>query len=238
MATTSSAALRYPLGTQAPNINADLQNLANDVDQKVITRVADNTSRNAQNKYDGMLTFVTGTRRLFRYDSTNARWDYISGPVYTWTPQLLSAAGTGAAVTASPLTIQATYTIVEGFFNFDARFQFNGSVNGQAGALRMTVPAGVVARSGQPQSYNVQSTLFSSDINNWVGSGLMFPGGSQVVILLPISIGVCALSEFRNATGAGATGTGVPLVTGSYPLGSGSFLTVRGSIELSAWPTL
>jgi hypothetical protein len=70
-----------------------LLNLTTALDQKVIVRVADNTSRNALTKYDGMPVMVTSTRRLFRYDATNARWDYLSGPWYTWTPTLIDNAG-------------------------------------------------------------------------------------------------------------------------------------------------
>jgi hypothetical protein len=119
--TSPSAALPYLVGSDAPALATYFLNLTTALDQKVIVRVADNTSRNALTKYDGMPVLVTSTRRLFRYDSTNARWDYLSGPWYTWTPTLATAGG--AAVTSGGLT-RGTYVISEGRLRFSAHFTF------------------------------------------------------------------------------------------------------------------
>lgn len=54
MATTPTAALRYPTSTFVPNIPQDVQNLATDLDQKVVVPVATQAARDALTKYVGL----------------------------------------------------------------------------------------------------------------------------------------------------------------------------------------
>jgi hypothetical protein len=234
--TSPSAALPYLVGSDAPALATYFLNLTTALDQKVIVRVADNTSRNALTKFDGMPVLVTSTRRLFRYDSTNARWDYLSGPWYTWTPTLATAGG--AAVTSGGLT-RGTYVISEGRLRFSAHFTFQDPINGQSGALFLTLPTGVVAVSSEPRAGSVSAHLLTQALPAyWSGVGFVDPSASRVTLLFPLGTAQASMGFFQNASSPGVTGSGVPVVSGSYPLTAGSRLSVWGEIELSSWPAL
>jgi hypothetical protein len=82
--TTSSSGLRFPASSAAPNVPVDIQNLATDLDTRVFVPVANTTARNALTKYDGMRVYEQSSKRTFRWDATNSRWE--QGPAVRWCP--------------------------------------------------------------------------------------------------------------------------------------------------------
>jgi hypothetical protein len=76
---TTYADLRYPASTNVPNIPQDIQNLASDLDQKVVVRVASPTARNALSAYAGMVVYEISTGRFWRRNTGNTAWDYAGG---------------------------------------------------------------------------------------------------------------------------------------------------------------
>jgi hypothetical protein len=129
--TTSSSGLRYPASSAAPNVPADIQNLATDLDTKVIVQVANTTARNALTKFDGQRVYEQSTKRTFRWDGTNTRWEHESGPAYTWTPTLQDLSGNPVTGT---ITSRGTYRIEGAFLQFKVDMVFSGSIDGRAGA--------------------------------------------------------------------------------------------------------
>lgn len=75
MPTTSSSALRYPSPTAAPNVPQDVQNLASDLDRKVIPSFANITARNTgiPSPVQGQTCSVGGV--LHVYDGAAWRWE-------------------------------------------------------------------------------------------------------------------------------------------------------------------
>jgi len=72
--TTSSSGLRYPASSDTPNIPQDMQNLASDLDKKVLPSFASITARNTgiPSPTQGQCCTVNGM--LHRYDGTAWRW--------------------------------------------------------------------------------------------------------------------------------------------------------------------
>lgn len=236
MPTTSSSGLRYPASSAAPNVPVDIQNLATDLDTKVIVQVASTTARNALTKYDGLRAYEQSTKRTFRWDATNSRWEQESGPAYTWTPTLQDLSGNPVTGT---ITSRGTYKIEGAFLQFKADMVFAGTIDGRSGALRLVLPSGSVSRSVEPEQHTVDIYLFTAAIaKGWVGKGAPVMGTNVVALEFPNSSTDCSMSLFRNATGAGVTGSGVPLVSGSYPLTVNSRFAATGRIELDSWTAL
>lgn len=236
MPTTTYSGLRYPASTSAVNVPLDIQNLATDLDQKVTVRVATNTDRNALTKTDQMLVQVTSTRRTFRWDATNSRWDYVAGPWYTWSPSLVAVGG--AAVTGATST-RGEYVIAEGVLRFRADFAFGAAIDGKTGSLSLQLPTSVVSATAAPAQASVIAHLYTAASNrHWVGQANVSASTNLAVLVFPFSTSDASMGVFVNATSAGATGTGTPLVPGSYPLTNGSALNVWGEISLSSWPAL
>jgi hypothetical protein len=232
--TSPSAALPYLVGSDAPALATYFASLTTALDQKVIVRVADNTSRNALTKYDGMPVMVTSTRRLFRYDATNARWDYLSGPWYTWTPTLIDNGGVAVTGVASNV---GEYTIVEGKIRFRLDMVCGAAIAGRAGALRLQLPTGVVGRTSS-QSGGV-ARLYTAALNGtWLGIANLPASASAATLLFPQNGAISYMNPFQNASGPGATGTGIPLISGNYPLVAGSEFSAWGEFALSSWPAL
>jgi hypothetical protein len=214
---TTYNALRYPQASDSSNVWQYWQNLAEDVDQKVVTRASNSTARAALTKYDGMLVYETTTKRFFRWDATNTRWEYVAGPKFTWSPSLTDASNN--PVTGAPLTVSGTYILRDGWLDFDAIFRFQGGIDGRTGALGMPLPAGAVAKVGEPHNLGIDAFLYTNaDGNSWKGGGWVTPGATKVTLLFPATGAASFMQPFRNATGAGVTGSGVPLVSASYPL--------------------
>lgn len=238
MPTTPSSALRYPQGTDSPNIAQYFQNLATDLDQKVVVQAANQTARTSlANKYDGMRVYQQDTRRTYKWNAGTTSWDYLDGPAFTWTPTLLDASAT--TITATSINTQGSYVIRDGWIDFAVAMKFNGGVNGGAGNLQLQMPANVLARTSEPLQYHISALLYTAtSAANWVGSGYAVMNSSRVGILFPVDATHSNVSEFRNATSVGASGTGIPLISASYPLADGSRLDVRGKYELSSWPAL
>lgn len=236
--TTTYSGLRIPVSTDAPNIAQFFSNLGSDLDQKVTVTVASSTARNAlSSKYDGMRVYEQSSQRTFRWNATNSRWDYVNGPWYTWTPTLTTTGGT--AVTASPLTTRGSYVIAEGRIRFNVGMSFAGAINGQSGALVVQMPASVVSKASNPEQDTICSYLYSAfDGAIYSGGGVVTASASTVAPFFPRSSSNCSMAAFMNATGPGVTGSGVPLVSGSYPLTNGSILNVWGEYELASWPAL
>lgn len=236
MPTTSSGALRYPASTAAPNVSQDIQNLATDLDQKVIVPVATPTARNALTsgqKYDGMIVYEQSTKRHFRYNLTNSRWEYLAGPWFTWTPTLTTAGGT---LTFGGAT-RGVYIITEGRLKFSCSFQFLDPIDGKSGNISLQMPTGTVARTTEPVSATVAALLYTKASElRWLGGGGAV--GATVGLIFQASTTNGGLIGFQNATTPGATGTGVPLVPGSYPLTNNSRLDVWGEYELASWNAL
>lgn len=228
----------YPAPSDAPNLSQYYQNIASAVDQRTTTTVANATARTSlANKYDGMLVYQSDTQRYYKYDLGNTRWDYVSGPWFTWTPTLLDSAST--TITAGTLTTSGLYVIRGGRISFDAIFRFQGAINGGVGNIRLVMPSGVVSATSEPEQHHINAELFTSVSNrDWMGGGWAYLNGTAVGILMPTSASDCSMQPFRNATGAGVTGSGVPLVPSSYPLGDGSRLHIWGEYSLSAQPAL
>lgn len=237
MATTPASGLPYPTTAYAPNIPSDLQALATSLDQKVVTQVATSTARTAlASKYDGQLVYEQSSQRLFRWYAGGSRWEFVTGPWYTWTPTLVGNGG--SAVTATTITIRAVYTIMMGRLYFSASMQFSGGINGQAGALSMTMPSGAVSSSALPQASIGAQLVATANNSRWVGGGIIGASATNVQPVFPVSTSNCSSASFTNATSVGATGTGVPQIPSSYPLADGSYLWVWGDYELSSWAAL
>lgn len=75
MPTTTHSALRYPASTAAPNVHQDIQNLATDLDDKVLPKFANITARNAAftAPAQGDNCIVAGL--LHVYDGAAWRWE-------------------------------------------------------------------------------------------------------------------------------------------------------------------
>lgn len=232
--TSPSAALPYLVGSDAPALATYFQNLTTALDQKVIVRVTDNTSRNALTKYDGMPVMVTSTRRLFRYDSTNARWDYLSGPWYTWTPTLIDNGG--VAVTGVNSNI-GEYTIIEGKIRFRVDMTFGAAIDGRSGGLRLQLPTGVVGRT-TAQSGGIARLYAAASPSTWLGPLNLQASASAALPFFPVTGSASYCGQFQNANAPGATGTGIPLITGNYPLANGTEFSAWGEFALSSWPAL
>lgn len=238
MATTTYGSLRYPLSTASPNVNQDIQNLASDIDQKVRVLVANPTARNALSaKYDGMHVYEQSTQRTFRWNATGTRWDYVSGPWYTWSPTLTTTGG--AAVTATTITARGSYVIQEGRCRFNLGMLFQGAINGQSGQLIIQMPSGVLARTAGPEQWTGQTLLYTPiSAVRWAGVASPVASAATLTLIFPFSQSNPSMGAFTNATSVGATGTGTPLVAGSYPLADGSVLNAWGEYELQSWPAL
>jgi hypothetical protein len=236
--TTSSSGLRYPASSAAPNVPADLQNLATDLDTKVVVPVANTTARNALTKYDGMKVYEQSSKRTFRWNATTSKWDFESGPVYTWTPTLIDS---GNAPVTGVTSASGEYVIVNGNIRFRADIVFGGSIDGRTGNLRLQLPAGVVGRTTPSTGSQGGMTcrLYTAIPSvTWSGLGHLAPGGTKADIMFPVNSSTTYMSGFTNATSAGATGTGTPLISGSYPLTPGSEFCAWGEFSLSAWSAL
>lgn len=232
--TSPSAALPYLVGSDSPALATYFASLTTALDQKVIVRVADNTSRNALTKYDGMPVMVTSTRRLFRYDATNARWDYLSGPWYSWTPTLIDRGG--VAVTGVTSAI-GEYTIFEGKIRFRVDMVFGGAIDGRSGGLKLQLPTGVVGRS-TAQSGGVCRLYAAASPSTWMGPVNLSASASAALPFFPVTGSASYCGQFQNATGPGNTGTGIPLIAPTYPLVAGSEFSAWGEFALSSWPAL
>jgi hypothetical protein len=67
MATTTQGSLRYPTSGNSTNVPQDIQNLATDVDSKIVNRYATTTARNAAitSPVNGQLAFTGGQLYLY-----------------------------------------------------------------------------------------------------------------------------------------------------------------------------
>lgn len=82
MATTSSSSLRYPVASAVPNVPQDIQNLASDLDRKVIPPFSTVSARDAAipSPTQGQCCTVAGN--FHTYDGSSWRWQrrgYTSG---------------------------------------------------------------------------------------------------------------------------------------------------------------
>ena len=107
MPTTSSSSLRYPSSSAAPNVPQDMQNLATDLDRKVIPSFANIAARTAAipSPTLGQTCSVAGV--LHTYDGTAWRWQRtgIIGSQSTNTSGFLSVShGLGATPTGVIIT--------------------------------------------------------------------------------------------------------------------------------------
>lgn len=234
--TTASAALPYPVGGDAPDVPLYVGNLATALDQKVIVRAANSSARASLTKYDGMLVYETSTQRFFRWNASSTRWEFVAGPWYTWTPTLVDSANSPVTGT---ITARGIYTIQEGLLKYKASMVFNGSIDGRTGELVLTMPTGTTRRGTEPFPYGMGTALLSTPATSDWWLGATYPNAAaKVGILFPNAANISALNVFRNATGVGATGTGRPLISGSYPLTPGARLSVWGEYELDSWAAL
>jgi hypothetical protein len=233
--TTSSSGLRFPAPSAAPNVPADIQNLATDLDTKVVVSVANTTARNALTKYDGMKVYEQSSKRTFRWNATTTKWDMESGPVYTWTPTLVDSGSAPVTGTSSAI---GEYTIIDGKIRFRADIIFAGSIDGRVGFLKLQLPAGCVGRTSGAQGGMVCRLYAANNNTSWVGIGNLPASASQATIFFPVNGSTSYVAGFTNATSAGATGTGTPLIAGSYPLTPGSEFSAWGEFGLSAWSAL
>lgn len=106
MPTTSSSALRYPDPSAAPNVAQDLQNLATDLDRKVIPAFANITARNTAipSPVQGQTCSVGGVLHI--HDGAGWRWERrgtVTGTTdasgFLVVPHGLGAAPTGVLMT-------------------------------------------------------------------------------------------------------------------------------------------
>lgn len=80
MATTPSSGIRYPIASDSPNIAQYFQNLATDLDQRVVTYVSGPAARIAlTNTWGGQIVHEDSTGRFYRRNRTNVAWHYLGG---------------------------------------------------------------------------------------------------------------------------------------------------------------
>lgn len=147
MATTTYSSLRYPLSSATPNVSQDLQNLANDVDQKVTIQVASPTARNALTagqKYDGMRVYEQSTRRYYRWDGTASAWAYDGGA-----PPPIVAITLAGGWTAGPGSAAGAYIDASGLVSLVGAVSNTSLYDPNVGATMGTLPPGYWPAKGR-----------------------------------------------------------------------------------------
>ena len=187
----------------------------------------------------GTLIYEQSTQRTFRWNAISTRWDYVSGPWYTWTPTLTAGAAGPAVTYGGSGAARGTYIISEGRFRFTAEILVKDPINGQSGQLFLSLPTGVVSKTTDPSQDMISCHLaVPGNGTRWAGVAQASLSATTLAVFFPATSGTSTLSPFQNASAPGATGTGVPLISGSYPLTDGSRFSAWGEFELSSWPAL
>ena len=123
------------------------------------------------------------------------------------------------------------YRVDNGVCHIAIYLTAGASVSGGTGSLFLSLP--LAARASVPRqampAYLV-STASGGGIFN--GFAHLVGGTTTLYIYLPASSTDVRLNRWRNATNGNATGTGVPLIAGTWALQSGSELVVSGSYLL------
>lgn len=114
-------------------------------------------------------------------------------------------------------------------------FVFGGAgLSGGSGSITTTLPPGMVARS--TSETHIHAYLFTGGTTTigFVGDGYVVAGESVIQPRFPQSRTDCSIGNYRIAASPGTPGAGIPNTgPGTYPGGSGSVLTLNGTIELA-----
>lgn len=146
-------------------------------------------------------------------------------PAATWTTYTPGWTSSGVAPSVGSGTLSGAFVKFGKTCLFQIYLLAGGTTNGGTGALSFGLPA--AAASGVEQ--DVPCKLFATaDGSNWMGFGVIATGSSQVNPHFPANSTTPTLSPFTNSTNA-LQSTGTPLISGSFPVTSGSIFTCSGA---------
>lgn len=124
-------------------------------------------------------------------------------------------------------------TLAGAYITFGKTCVFNiyllagSTTNGGEGALTFGLP--ITSAAGLEQ--DVPCKLFASNNGtNWLGFAVISAASSAVAPYFPGNSSTVTLSQFLNST-VGLANTGVPSISGSFPLTTGSIFTCSGTYQ-------
>jgi hypothetical protein len=107
---------------------------------------------------------------------------------------------------------------------------FGSTSSGGTGNITFSLPF----QSAMPveEAFGFAKIYTAFDGTNFVGWGLIAPGGAVVFVMMPINATDNRTAFMRNADATSLPNTGVPQIAGHYPLENGGNLHIRGSYRV------
>lgn len=213
MPTTTNLGLRYPSLASAPNVPADIQNLASDVDGKLVG-VITCTSGTRPSVRDGTVIFETDTKRYMYYSSAGTAWRMLDS-------HERFSARKSTAITADSTTWNATES---------------GSLasitptltTGLTYVIRICAAVGTDAAA----SPSLEASILRVRENNSAGAQVL---GPQIYMPTTSTVGFALMARAEYT--AVATGAKTFVLTGQRNGGSGNH-RIRANTDRAAYLTI
>lgn len=175
MPTTTYAGLRYPQNSDGPYGPQQVQNLATDVDTKVIVPVASSSARTALTGVPaGLMVYEQSTKRYYYYDGS--AWQYAGGA-----PPPIVAANAGAGW-SNGSTAPGAFRDSSGIVHLVGSVNNNTAYNPQDGTSHTAaqLPAGYFPKS----TVHVTIPIGNAFLTGWIDTGglVTIVGGSLTTV--------------------------------------------------------
>lgn len=157
------------------------------------------------------------------YDGAN--WAEVGSPPWvTYTP-------TPHAVTTDPVVGNGTLTGAwrrrGSFTDLYVAFVLGSTSAGGAGAITFNLPEAAPAGIAQQ---NIDFVINSNTTGRaFQGRAFITAGATVTQPFAPAAVNDCSMAGFRNADASGAAGTGIPFLSGLYPVTAGGSLILSGT---------
>jgi len=188
----------------------------------------------------------TGDQRRFRtgqidtWDGTQWNPSVVPSGWSQWSPTLKYAGAGGYPAGNVNLGVGGSVAgryVLQGK-RLDLSYTFFFGTSGQqggAGDISTNLPPGLLSRVGLES--HILAVLYTGGSGS--GSQLVFagacfvpPNSNQLFPRFALSRSDTAIAGLKNADSSGAAGTGIPLLSGRYPIDAGSILSLTGVIEV------
>jgi hypothetical protein len=186
--------------------------------------------------YPGHVRYNMNTGSYEGWNGT--AWVVIASPSVwsSWSP-VLTYAGAGG-VSAGTVAL-GSGSVVTGRYMLQGKklqiaytFQWGTSgFNAGAGAIRTTLPPGMVSRAVGETQILCQWYSGTGTSTVWVGCAHIPSNSNSIRPQFPFSASISQIAAFQVSNGSGA-GTGFPAIPGQFTDGPGAILNINGTIEI------